>query len=74
LSLRQAQKTIKIYPIPYIRESLEIIKHKISQKVVKNIPAYTVTVLKNDYTTIENTQKQPLLSSPKRDKGQKFAN
>jgi len=74
LSLRQAQKTIKIYPIPYIRESLEIIKHKISQKVVKNIPAYTVTVLKNDYTTIENKQEKPLLSSPKRDKGQKFAN
>ncbi|MDD5022515.1 MAG: hypothetical protein PHR82_10385, partial [Endomicrobiaceae bacterium] len=62
MSLRQAQNTIKMYPIPYIRESLEIIKHKIFQKVVKNIPAYTITVLNNDYTAIANKQEQPLLS------------
>lgn len=67
LSIKQAQKTIKTYPIPYIKESLTIIKHKISQKVVKNIPAYTVTVLKNDYTTISNKQKISILSSSKRD-------
>jgi len=29
LTLRQAQKTIKTYPIPYIKESLAIIKIKI---------------------------------------------
>ncbi len=67
LSIKQAQKTIKTYPIPYIKESLTIIKHKISQKVVKNIPAYTVTVLKNDYTTISNKQKISILPSSKRD-------
>lgn len=66
LSLRQTQKIIKIYPIPYIKESLWIIKHKISQKVVKNIPAYTITVLKNDYTSISNKQEQSLLSSTER--------
>ena len=60
LSLRQAQKTIMIYPIPYINESLAIIKIKISQKVVKNIPAYTVTVLKNDYSTLQHTKEQSL--------------
>ncbi len=62
LSLRQAQKTIKTYPIPYINESLEIIKHKIHQKLIKNIPAYTLTVLKNDFhSTIRDRQKQSLL-------------
>ena len=63
LSLRQAHKTIMIYPIPYIKESLAIIKIKIAQKVVKNIPAYTVTVLKNDYTSLPHTQKEPILWS-----------
>jgi len=61
LSLRQADKTLKTYPIPYIQESLKIIKHKISQKIVKTIPAYTVTVLKNDYTPISDKQGQPIL-------------
>jgi len=62
LSLRQAQKTIKTYPIPYINESLEIIKHKIHQKLIKNIPAYTLTVLKNDFhPTIWDRQKQSIL-------------
>jgi len=67
LSLRQAQKAIKSYPMPYINESLAIIKIKVAQKLIKNIPAYTITVLKNDYTTIKNKQEKPLLSSPKRD-------
>lgn len=72
LSLRQAQKTIQIYPIPYIKESLEIIKLKISQKSIRNIPAYTVTVLKNDYvwiqtnTTWTNLKKQSLLWDSKK--------
>ena len=61
LSLRQAQKILKTYPIPYIKESLAIIKTKISQKIVKNIPAYTITVLKNDYTPVQHSQKQPIL-------------
>ena len=62
LSLRQAQKTIKTYPIPYIIESLEIIKYKIHQKLIKSIPAYTLTVLKNDFhSTIWDRQKQSLL-------------
>lgn len=60
LSLRQAQKVLKTYPVPYITESLAIIKIKIAQKIVKNIPAYTVTVLKNDYTPIQHSQKQPI--------------
>ena len=67
LSLRQAQNIIKFYPVPYIKESLEIIKHKISQKVVKNIPAYTIAVLKNDYTVISNKQEQPLLPNSQKD-------
>ena len=74
LSLRQAQKAIKSYPIPYINESLAIIKIKIAQKLIKNIPAYTLTVLKNDYTTIENKQEKSLLSSPKRDEWQRKTN
>lgn len=61
LSLRQAQKVIKSYPIEYIKESIEIVKQKISQKVVKNIPAYTITVLKNDYSPLLSTKKQSLL-------------
>ncbi len=61
LSLRQAQKTINTYPVPYIKESLAIIKIKIAQKVVKNIPAYTVTVLKNDYSTLQHSKEQSLL-------------
>ena len=74
LSLRDSQKIIKIYPIPYIKESLWIIKQKISQKVVKNIPAYTITVLKNDYTPVTNKQKKPILSSSKKDEWQKCTN
>ncbi len=61
LSSRQAQKTIKVYPIPYIKESLAIIKIKIAQKVVKNIPTYTVNVLKNDYSPTEHIKGEPLL-------------
>jgi len=68
LTLRQAKKVITTYPVPYIRESLEIIKHKIHQKLIKNIPAYTLTVLKNDYcATIQDKQKISLLSNPKED-------
>ena len=72
LSFRQAQKVLKTYPVPYIKESLAIIKTKISQKIVKNIPAYTVTVLKNDYTPIADKQERSLLSHPKRDRRKKF--
>jgi len=61
LTLRQATKTIQTYPIPYIKESLEIIKQKIAQKTIKNIPAYTLTVLKNDYTIIPNKQEKSIL-------------
>lgn len=67
LSLRQAKKTIKTYPIPYINESLAIIKHKLHQKLIKNIPAYTLTVLKNDFhPTLWNQQKEPVLSGAQR--------
>ena len=72
LSLRQAQRVIKSYPIPYINESLGIIKHKIHQKLIKNIPAYTITVLKNDYTTISNQQEKSLLSNSKGDEREKL--
>ena len=74
LSLRQAQRVIKSYPIPYINESLGIIKHKIHQKLIKNIPAYTITVLKNDYTTISNKQEKSLLSNSKGDERKKCTN
>ena len=74
LWLRQAQNVLKIYPTPYIKESLWIIKHKISQKIVKNIPAYTVTVLKNDYAAISNKQGQPLLWSSKKSTWWKLTN
>jgi len=52
LTLRQANKAIKEYPAPYIKESLEIIRLKKIHGSIKNIPAYTLTVLKNDYQTI----------------------
>ncbi|MDQ7066760.1 MAG: hypothetical protein Q9M40_01465 [Sulfurimonas sp.] len=75
LSLRQAQKTIKTYPIPYINESLGIIKHKIHQKLIKNIPAYTLTVLKNDfYPTLTDKQKLSILPSAKGDEREKCTN
>lgn len=61
LTQRQAQKTIKEFPVPYIKESLLIIKHQIKKQTIKNIPAYTLTVLKNDYTTISNIKEKPLL-------------
>jgi hypothetical protein len=68
LTLRQAKKVITTYPVPYIKESLEIIKHKIHQKLIKNTPAYTLTVLKNDFCpTIKDKQKLSLLSNPKED-------
>jgi hypothetical protein len=54
----QAINTIKRYPIPYIKETLEIIKLKINQKKVKKIPAYTLTVLKNDYVPITQQTQQ----------------
>lgn len=69
LTLRQASKTIQTYPIPYIKESLEIIRLKIAQKTIKNIPAYTITVLKNDYTLIPNKQEKPILSNTKENAG-----
>ena len=57
LTLRNANKIIKTYPIPYIKESLEIIRLKIITWAIKNIPAYTLTVLKNDYVkTIQPKQ------------------
>ena len=68
LSLRQAQRVIKTYPIPYINESLGIIKHKVHQKLIKNIPAYTLTVLKNDFhPTLSHPQEQPVLPSAQKD-------
>ena len=68
LTLRQAKKVITTYPVPYIKESLEIIKHKIHQKLIKNIPAYTLTVLKNDFhPALKDKQKLSLLSNPKKD-------
>jgi len=75
LSLRQAQKVIKTYPIPYINESLGIIKHKVHQKLIKNIPAYSLTVLKNDFhPTLSHPQKQSVLPSPQRDTWEKCTN
>lgn len=72
VTLRQAQKILQTYPIPYIKESLEIIKYKISQKWIRNIPAYTITVLKNDYVPIQkhkpwwNLKKESLLWDSKK--------
>ncbi|MEN4052708.1 hypothetical protein [Sulfurimonas sp. NWX79] len=72
LTLRQAKKVITTYPVPYIEESLQIIKHKIHQKLIKNIPAYTLTVLKNDfYPTLKDKQKLPVLSNSKGDAREK---
>ena len=56
LTLRQANKVIKEYPIPYIKESLEIIRLKKIHGTIKNIPAYTLTVLKNDYQKVEHSR------------------
>jgi len=73
LTLRQANKAIKEYPAPYIKESLEIIRLKKIHGSIKNIPAYTLTVLKNDYQTINipredarDWKKQPLLWDTKK--------
>ena len=61
LTVKLAEKAIKTYLITYIKESLEIIKLKISKNLIKNIPAYTLTVLKNDYTVVNHKQEQSLL-------------
>ena len=58
LTLRNANKIIKDYPIPYIKESLEIIRLKKIHGTIKNIPAYTLTVLKNDYENISKTKQK----------------
>ena len=52
LTLRQANQIIKNYPIPYIKESIQIVKQKRITWVIKNLPAYTLAVLKKDYETI----------------------
>ena len=49
LTLRQANSVLKKYPIPYIRDSLDVVEIRRREQHVKNIPAYTLTVLKNDY-------------------------
>ena len=41
---------------------------------MKSIPAYTVTVLKNDYTVIPNKQEKPLLWSAKANAWQRKTN
>jgi len=56
LTLRQTKKILETYPEPYIKESLDIIQSKISKKLIKNIPWYTITVLKNDYVPIQNNK------------------
>lgn len=50
LSHFQAKEVIQDYPIAYINETLEIAKVKRNQKLVKNIGAYTITLIKNGYT------------------------
>jgi len=52
LTLRQANQIIKNYPIPYIKESIQIVKQKRITWVIKNLPAYTLAVLKKDYESI----------------------
>jgi len=72
LTLRQTKKILETYPEPYIKESLDIIQSKISKKLIKNVPWYTITVLKNDYVPIQNNKdwsdikKQPLLWNAKK--------
>lgn len=72
LTLRQTKKVLETYPEPYIKESLEIIQNKISKKLIKNIPWYTITVLKNDYVPLQKNQywwdlkKEPLLWGSKK--------
>lgn len=53
LTLKQANDILKKYPIAYINETLEIVKSKRASKLIKNIPAYTITILKNDYTPLQ---------------------
>ena len=67
LTLRQANKVIKDYPIAYIKESIEIVRLKRLTGVIKNLPAYTLAVLKKDYvpTSTMNKQKQSILWSAK---------
>jgi len=55
LTLRQTKKVLELYPVPYINESLNLVQVKIRQKLIKNIPAYTITVLKNDYSPLLST-------------------
>lgn len=50
LSHFQAKEVVRNYPIAYINETLEIAKIKKNQNVVKNIWAYTITLIKNGYT------------------------
>jgi len=50
LSHFQAKEVVRNYPIAYINETLEIAKVKRNQKIVKNIGAYTITLIKNGYT------------------------
>ena len=63
LTLRQANQIIKNYPIPYIKESIQIVKQKRITWVIKNLPAYTLAVLKKDYETISKTKQDKKIQS-----------
>ena len=54
LTLRQANSTLEKYPIPYVMESLTLVEKKRLDRIIKNIPAYTLTVLKNDYVPLSS--------------------
>ncbi|WP_455756432.1 hypothetical protein [Sulfurimonas sp.] len=62
---------MKKYPEPYIKESLEIVELKRRERIIKNIPAYTLIVLKNGYEPMKNTKGESLLSNSNRCQGEK---
>ena len=67
LTLRQANKVIKDYPIAYIKESIEIVRLKRLTGVIKNLPAYTLAVLKKDYVPTSKINTDAKTSPQKKD-------
>lgn len=49
LSIYQAKSILKTYPLPYIEETLSIVKAKRAEGSIKNLPAFTLSIIKNDY-------------------------
>lgn len=49
LSVYQAKSILKTYPSAYIEETLSIVKAKRAEGSIKNLPAFTLSIIKNDY-------------------------